>query len=114
MSEEQLREELSVANGRIQYLDALLLRWNRAVTKFSPIAGSEYIDDPERSLKAIQEAARCRVGVEHAACVHTVRALVDSQRKELTGNPLTDGIYQGLSLAMAALLERSGKAVTRV
>lgn len=54
---------LADAERELAAAKALLLRWNKAVTKHTPLAGSEYIDDPERTMAAVARWARLNDGV---------------------------------------------------
>lgn len=62
-------------------------------------------ETPTVSVEAIRSA-------ERTACLQGVMALMEFQRRELNGNPLTDGRYQGLSRAAAFIRERDATAVT--
>lgn len=93
--------------------------WTAAIARAKAVLAKEGIDptvdpwkeaerlraelaDARNELQQVLQRAREE---ERALCISELSRLAEAQRKELTGNPLTDGQYQGIRSAEKVLRE---------
>lgn len=96
---DQLERERNKLRAKVERQAALLHRWNIAASQYGRIAGSEYINDPERSMEAIRDGGEFRTSLEVRRATVQIRrdSLIEAgkvaDRKAKFFRDRHDGIY---------------------